>query len=419
MTDISKNINYTQAPETKRRKRRRWIVIISIVLFLIVLRLLLPFFVLRYVNNTLKKSESYPGHVEDIDLALIRGAYVIKEVRIDKRDTVTGKTDSLPFFTAAAVDLSVEWKAIFKGKIVGEIKVTEPRVNFVKGRHEGEDEKKDTADFKEVIRDLMPLTINRFEIKNGRIHYIDPYAKPTLDIFITNINAVAMNLSNVNDSSKVLPASLKSSSEVYDGTFELNMKFDALQKQPTFDLNTRVTGVNMVKLNDFFRTYGKFDVQAGTFGLFCEFAGKEGKFNGYVKPLIKDLDVVEWKDEQGTVGQKLWETAVGTVGEIFENQPREQLATKVPINGRFKNPDVNMWNAISYVLRNAFVRALQPQIDQTIDIGAVEPADTEKTFLQKIFGKGNDQKGEKKENSDSGRDGEEGRKKKNKNQPTE
>lgn len=387
MTDISRNLNYAEGLEKPRKRRRKWVIIISIILFLIVLRLVLPFFVLKYVNKTLKKSETYPGHVEDIDLAIIRGAYVIKDIRINKRDSVTGKVDTLPFFTASAVDLSVEWKALFKGKVVGEVIVSDPRVNFVKGRHKGEDEKKDTADFKDVIRDLMPLTINRFEINNGRIHYIDLYAKPALDVSINNLHVVATNLSNVNDSNKVLPAGLKASAEVYDGSLEMNMKFDALQKQPTFDLNTRVTGVNMVKLNDFFKTYGNFDVQKGTFGLYTEFAGKEGKFNGYVKPLIKDLDVVEWSKEEGDLGQKLWESVIGAVGEIFENQPREQLATKVPISGKFDNPDINLWNAISYVLRNAFVHALQPQIDQTIDIGDVEEVDTEKTFLQKVFGK--------------------------------
>jgi hypothetical protein len=379
------------------------VIVAAIILFLVMLRLILPFVVLKYVNRTLQESKTYPGHVEDIDLALIRGAYKIKDVRIEKRDTITGKTDSLPFFSAREVDLSVEWKALLKGKVVGEISVYEPRVNFVKGRHKGEDTEQDTADFREVIRDLMPLTINRFEIANGRIHYIDPYNKPPIDISLKNIQVVATNLSNVNDSNTVLPASLRASAEAYGGTTELNLRFDALQKQPTFDLNARVTGVEMVKLNDFFRAYGNFDVNKGQFGLFAEFAAKEGKFNGYVKPLIKELDVVKWREEEGSFGEILWESVVGTVGEVFENQPREQLATKVPIQGSFDRPDISIWNAISFVLRNAFVNALQPSIDHTITLGDVEAVETEKTFLQKIFGK-NDDKGNKDKRAEKRKD---------------
>lgn len=398
MVNTSQNINYTESDKPARKKRRRWIIVVSILLFLLILRLVLPFFVLKYVNNVLSESKSYPGHVEDIDLAIIRGAYVIKDIRINKRDTVTGKIDTIPFFVSDAVDLSVEWKALFKGKIVGEINVERPRLNFVKGKHKDEDVKQDTADFQDVIRDLMPLTINRFEINNGSIHYKDPYMKPAVDVSMKNIRVVATNLSNVNDSNKVLPAALRASGEAYDGTLNLNVKFDALQKTPTFDLNANVTGVNMVKLNDFFKAYGNFDVKQGTFGLYTEFAAKKAKFAGYVKPLIRDLDVVQWEKEEGSVGQILWESVVGTVAEVFENQPKDQLATKVPISGRFENPNVNLWNAISFVLRNAFVNALQPSVDNTITLGNVEAQQPEeKTFLQKVFGKN-----EKREGKESG-----------------
>src|SRR5690606_26969513 len=124
--------------------------------------------------------------------------------------------------------------------------VSDPRVNFVKGRHKGEDTEQDTADFREVIKDLMPLTINRFEIINGRIHYIDPFNKPPVDVSLTNIQVEATNLSNVNDSNTVLPAALKASAEAYGGVFNLNVRFDPLKRQPTFDLNTRIENVDMV-----------------------------------------------------------------------------------------------------------------------------------------------------------------------------
>ncbi len=401
MTANNSTISYEDGlrgnpPAKKHTKRKKgWIIFFSIIAFLIILRLVLPFFVLKYVNKTLAKSKEYPGHVEDIDLALIRGAYVIKGIRIDKADTLTGKRDSIAFFTSPAVDLSVEWKALFKGAIVGEIEVDEPRLNFVKGAPKDKNVKNDTADFQDVLRDLMPLTINRFQINNGSIHYIDRNSKPNIDVAIKHLEVLATNLSNADDSTGMLPATLKASADAYGGNFELNTKFDALARQPTFDLNARITAVDMVKLNDFFRAYGNFDVNKGSFGLYTEFAAKKGKFNGYVKPVIKDLDVVQFNKKEGNFGQILWESVVGTVAEIFENQPKEQVATKIPINGNFDNPDIAIWNAITYVLRNAFVYALRPSIDNTIDIGEVENVETEKTFLQKVFGKDKDKSDKK------------------------
>lgn len=371
-----------------KRRKRRLIIIVSIVGLLIILRLILPFIVLKYVNKTLANLKEYTGHVEDIDIALIRGAYKINDIHITKKDTVTQKLDSIPFFKAREIDLSVEWRAIFKGSVVGEIYVEDPVLNFVKGKHRNENAKADTADFRGLIRDLMPLTINHFEINNGQMHYIDKYSAPNVDVAMKDITVKADNLSNVNDSTSLLPARLDAFADIYGGTLDLTVKFNALEKQPTFDLNADLKNVDMVNLNDFFKAYGNFDLKKGNLSLYTEFAARNGAFDGYVKPIIKDLDIVQWNKEEGDVKQILWETLIGSVAEIFQNQRKEQLATKVPIRGRFDKPETALWTAISYVLRNAFVYALKPSIDNTINIGNVaSPEEDKKTFLQKVFGK--------------------------------
>ena len=196
---------------------------------------------------------------------------------------------------------------------------------------------------------------------------------------------IATNLSNVNDSAKLLPAHCDVNANVYDGKFIMKIDFDALNKQPTFDMNTNLTNVNLVLLNDFLRAYGNFDVKKGGFGMYAEFAAKNGTFGGYVKPILKDLDVVQWNKEEGDFKQAMWETVVGGVAEVLQNQKKEQLATKIPVKGKFENADVNLWRAISYVLRNAFVKALQPHVDNTINITKLED-EGKKTFLEKIFG---------------------------------
>jgi hypothetical protein len=373
--------------EKKHKRKKTKIILLSIVGVLIILRLLLPYIVLKYVNKTLSELKEYYGHVEEIDIALYRGAYIIRDIRLDKRVEKAGSKDTIPFFHSREIDLSVEWAAIFKGAIVGEIYVNSPVLNFVKDKHKGEDLKADTADFRDLIDDLMPLSINRFGISNGQIHFIDPYSNPKVDISMKDIEVTATNLSNVNDSNKLLPAHLTASANTYGGKFDMNVDFDALNKTPTFDMNARLTQINMVHLNDFFKAYGNFDLKKGRFGLYTEFAAKEGKFKGYVKPLIRDLDIVQWNKEEGNVGQVLWETLIGSVAEVFQNQPKEQFATRIPLKGSFDDPEAGLWDAISYVLRNAFVNALKPSIDNTINIQNVETAEDDRTFLQKVFGK--------------------------------
>ncbi|HRG53156.1 MAG TPA: DUF748 domain-containing protein [Bacteroidia bacterium] len=377
-----------------RNKRKKWLIaLIILIVFLIIARIILPYFVLKYVNKTLSELKEYRGHVEDIDIALIRGAYQIIDIRIDKIDSVSNKVDTIPFFKSSQIDLSVQWSAIFKGAVVGEIYVTDPVLNFVKGKHKKEDVKADTADFRTTIDKLMPLTINHFEIENGQIHYIDKYSTPHVDIAMTNLQVKADNLSNVNDSAKLLPAKLIASGDVYNGRFDLNVDFNALEKQPTFDLNAGLKNIQMVSLNDFFKAYANFQLDQGNLGLYTEFAAKNGNFKGYVKPIIKDLKV----KKEGDFLDIVWENIVAGAATILENRKKDQVATKVPIEGRFDQPDTDLWTAINYVLRNAFVYALKPSIDNEINIGKVEQVYTDKTLLQKIFGKKDKDKDEEKE----------------------
>ena len=378
--------------KTPRKKRRTLTVLIILIVILIAVRIALPYIVLNYANKVLSKSKEYYGHLNDVDIALIRGAYVAKGLKIQKINSEGKQHDTIPFFTSPEIDISVEWKALLKKSLVAEIYVENPVLNFVKGKHKDEDPKADTADFRKMIKDLVPLKINHFEINNGQMHYIDNNRNPPIDVALNDIHIIATNLTNANDSNKLLPSSVFATANAYEGNMEFNMKLDALNEVPTFDMNTRISNVNMVLLNRFFKAYGNFELNKGNFGLYTEFAARDRKFKGYVKPIIKDIDV----QQEGTIREVLWGTLLEGITDIFKNHPKDQVATKVPIEGSFDNPDTDIWEAISYVLRNAFVNALKPSIDNTINIGNVEtPEPEKKTLLQKIFGK------KKKENSNN------------------
>jgi hypothetical protein len=72
--------------------------------------------------------KGYYGHIQDIDLSLYRGAYIIKDIYLNKTDSVTKKQTD--FFKAKKIDLSIEWGAIFHGSIVGKLKFDSPDAAF-------------------------------------------------------------------------------------------------------------------------------------------------------------------------------------------------------------------------------------------------------------------------------------------------
>jgi hypothetical protein len=238
----------------------------------------------------------------------------------------------------------------------------------------------------------MPLKINRLELRNGRLQYVDNTSRPKVNISMTDVDVLALNLRNSYDSAAVLPATINAQATVYDGRLDMKMKLNPLAETPTFDMNAEWRHTNLVKLNDFFQAYAKIDVNKGTFGLYTEIAAKEGSFTGYVKPLLVDVDVLGHEDRKDNILRKAWEGISGTVSEIFENQSKETFATKIPLRGKLDNPKANIFFAITQVLENAFINALQPSIDQQINLATVDQQQVKEKggFLKKVFGSNKD-----------------------------
>lgn len=369
-----------------KKHNRKYKIILFVLLLLVALRIALPYIVLHYANKSLAGLKSMYGHIDDIDIALYRGAYKINDMYINKKDSVSGKQTQ--FFKSDIIDLSVEWSSLFKGRFVGELVLERPALIFTKDKAEPKDIQKDSSDLKSLFDGFMPLKLNRFEIKNGVIKYMDHTSKPKVDIQMDNTYVLAQNLSSVVDSA-LLPSTVKASADVYGGTLQFNMKLNALKDKPTFDLNADLKNTQLPQLNEFFNAYANFDVNKGTLGLFTEIAAKEGKFTGYVKPVIKDLDVLGKEDRKNTFWQKAWEGIAGGAGVILRNQKKEQVATKLPMSGTFDKTNSDLWYAIIDLLRNAFIQALQPSIDAEINIQSVDEEfkkEEKKGFLKKVFG---------------------------------
>lgn len=355
-------------------------IVLVILVLLVAFRLTLPYFVTRYVNKVLSELEGYRGQIYDVDIQLIRGAYQIDSLKIFK---VNGN-EEIPFIDIPLMDLAVEWNALFKGKIVGEIKFDKPALNFISGKKtEGEGGSEQTGedvDWTEPIKKLMPLQINKLTINEGKVVFFDFTTKPQVDLSLSNVYLIAENLNNAKEQNDLLPSKVfMRATSIGGGNLEMNMRINVLKELPDLDLDLRFENVNMTALNDFFGAYAKIDVEQGDFNLYAELAVKEGNINGYVKPLFNDLKIVDWKKDKDKPAQLVWESIAGVLVELFENQPENQFATRVPLKGNISNIDAPFWPTLWNIFRNAFVEAFARNTDDTINITTAAPQPGEKS----------------------------------------
>ncbi|MCU0353956.1 MAG: DUF748 domain-containing protein [Cytophagales bacterium] len=353
-------------------------------ILLVVGRLLLPYFVTRYVNKVLAEIPGYWGKIDDVDISLYRGAYQIQGMKLYK---VEGN-DRIPFLDFPEIDLSVYWKALLKGKVAGEVAFVRPVVNFIGGGSEAGSQSGGDVDWTEPLKDLMPLQIDRLTATDGKLTFNDFSTRPRVDLAMTNVNLTATNLSNAQQRAETLPSDVRlTATSIGNGKLNVNMKANMLKPTPDFDLDLRFEDVNIPALNDFFKAYAKVDLERGNFNLYSELALREGVLKGYVKPVARDLKFIDWKDkdEFKNPANLLWEGLAGLVAEIFENQPRDQLATVIPVSGTLEKTEVDVWTTLANVLRNAFVQSLKLDTDGTITF-----ADAIQAYRDRLSGKSGD-----------------------------
>jgi hypothetical protein len=121
----------------------------------------------------------------------------------------------------------------------------------------------------------------------------------------------------------------------------------------------------MKAMNDLLRAHAKFDVVSGVFSVFSELHVKNGRVDGYVKPLFRDLDVYAVaQDEDKSLGQRLKERAVDVIGKVLRNRPRAEVATVTLIAGPLDKPKAETWETVVGLVRNAFIKAILPGFER-------------------------------------------------------
>jgi hypothetical protein len=367
---------------------RTWRVVLIVLVLLVAFRLSLPYIVARHVNNVLSSLDGYRGSIHDIDIHLYRCAYQIDSIKIFK---VAGNQE-IPFVSIPLTDLSIEWDALFNGALVGEISFHEPVLNFIGEREslseerEGEKPSEQTGedvDWTQPINQLMPFDINRLNIHDGKLAFYDLSTSPKVDLFLDNVELEALNLNNAKDNPEPLPSRVYlQATSIGNGQLNMAMRINVLKHIPDLDLDLRFENVDLRALNDFFKAYGHADVEAGRLNLYAELAASEGEITGYAKPLFTELKVVDWKKDNEEPAELLWDSMVGFLTEVFENQRKNQFVTRVPLEGEIDDVDSPFLPALWGIFANAFVEAFEKDTDRTVSISTLSIAASDDSAVE-------------------------------------
>ena len=352
---------------------RRVVVTVAVIAaLLLAARLALPTVVKRLVNDRLQAIPGYTGYVNDIGIHLWRGAYSLHGFGILR---LNGKVRE-PFFLAKDIDFSLAWRELWHRKIVSEIYIEQGQLNFVKGPSAEESQTDLDHRWQDVIKDIFPIDITHLEITDGLLRYVDTTRQPNVNLFVTHMRATATGLRNRPGErhSGEFPAEITIEGESLGaGKLNLVLVAEPLAAEPHFHVDLKLDNVNLPALNESLRAYAHVDVGRGTFRLVGEMAGRDGGFQGYVKPFFEGLDFHNLEDKDKDIGSQIWKHIVAGAASLVKDKARDQVATRIPFEGKFGDPKVGLFATVANLFRHGFIRAFNPTVEGSVHADNVLP----------------------------------------------
>ena len=339
--------------------------LVGLLLLLVAIRIALPYVVRDQLNARMAQMGEYSGQVERVRLALWRGAYVLHGLDIQK---VSGEVP-VPFFHAPQTDIALSWRHLFRGRVVGEVAFHSPELNFVDGGDAADSQAGLGVDWREQLAGIMPFQLNQVDVHDGTIHFRNFDSSPPIDTRVEQVQARVENLGNVvAEGEGNRNAGIEADGLLLgEAPVELRAALDPVGRTDDFALELRVTNLQLVELNDIAREYASIDFESGHGEFVLELQARDGALDGYAKPLFQEMQIFSWQSDvvegEGNPLQKVWEGTVEVITSVFQNQPAQQFATRVPIQGSIEDRELGLLPALAGILRNAFVQAYRPDFE--------------------------------------------------------
>jgi hypothetical protein len=335
-----------------QRLSKKYIVLGVVVAFLVLLRAITPALILRYVNDYLDHNiKGYRAHIEDMDLAIWRGAYSFDHFWVAK----AGFEDK-PFFAFDKAELALSWKAIFHGMVSGHVKVHHLKMNIIDSKEDKPTQTgKDQEGLVDVLGKLFPIQLETLVFTDSELHFMNFDRKLPADLSLTNIELRGKNLNNINKNPDELPSELHIQGLLMNRSdVDVDGRVNIIVKPPQFDLKGKVENFNMSLANPILLSYFPFTLTKGNLNLQANAKTKGENLSGVLHLQMSDVDVISSKDNMSTFKRTGYEILFALGNLILRNPKNKEIKTTLLFSGPLKNIKFDTDTAVKTTLENAF-----------------------------------------------------------------
>jgi len=205
----------------------------------------------------------------------------------------------------------------------------------------------------------LELKVDQLRVVDSQLGFENHGVTPPYRLFLSKVDLKVENLSNQSSSGQAkfhLKGAFMGS-----GATEASGNFHPNAKAADFQVQLRLDQARLTDLNPYFLAEAGVDVAAGQFSAYTELTVKNGKVDGYVKPLIQNLQFYDRKkDKDKRFGKRVEMHVLQFFGNLFRNHSSHDVATVVRISGSTADPKTKQWEVIRKLFGNGFANAILP-----------------------------------------------------------
>lgn len=343
--------------------------LLSIVILLVIARLLAPSLLLRQLNRTLANLEGpFCGHVADLDLALIRGAYQLEGLEMKRWAAGRSRCDE-KILGVKLMDISLSWSQLFQGKARLKVSAEEPQVmvnsliSTLSGGRNSTQQAKDGAE--ESWGALVPWRIDSLRIKGGKAIY-QLFGDGGIAAPLEEIEAEATGIETGNSTGQ--PILFRAKAQAFGDAPLLVAGSFAMGESNRWDIDFSAKGLNLQKANPFLYNRLPMTFTTGRLSIYGESSGKGAEIEGYTRLLFSDIDVVSSKERWKNFDQGFIEVLSSVFFTFTKNTKKENVATELVFRTEKGAFSIDWAGALARAIQHSGGKPVPAGIDNRLEL---------------------------------------------------
>lgn len=261
----------------------KWLIgtLALLIFILVIIRAALPVVVAHMMNDKLRQiSPNYTFQLKEIDIQLIRGEYVLKDIKGFL------KSSGELFLKVDDVTAYIPFKKFFKPTIVANLVVN--RLKLIAYPGIIPDAKKTLLEYNEKSANFTKLKANNVTLRGSQIDFKDFLTtQEDVNKSIHDINAIFRNL---NPSIKNPITSFEVTASIFGPAPFRATGLIMLKETPTqWDINAEMRNFNLLAIDQWLKEKWGLKVQSGVADLYSEIESDGEEVDGYIKPFVSEL----------------------------------------------------------------------------------------------------------------------------------